>query len=506
MTPVFCLLMWIGTLIYVEAVDGDKYETRTGISTFFVCAAVILTLSGIGNMKWERFKLNTNSIILMVFGLLCYVTFLFVVIFMQSGLDFIGISAIFISGNAIVVFFIAVFMQNKAIVTVDQILSKLEPIEEIANEIRELYTIPRVADEKIASAVSGGPQVLFTNPRFATKRNRVCFGFYVLALGILVAYSVISYWYSEYYALGILNSILIVSVDLLVFFFAYAEILSSAGSTVLISLAARFFIFILTGETWFIGYSCVYWVFSLYVVRHFVSHHFPLMNSVNDLVTNSKDLGRTVEFSYLSVLLAYVVLILAITIGEPTGVPYTSIYLQEYKLPLWLIGICFIIISLVYSLLRICIRLMFRRIHGIKDTVEYFLFFKGFSLFWIFGLIALIICWSSAVAIYLTLESTVLIVMLSILPMIILLNLSLYANWAKNDYSIIKDPKSFNNFVEKKIKSEEEIIEKVRKYQEEYLERSSHLLDQSFALKGTSENFSKNLSFMSNRKAYAVRL
>jgi hypothetical protein len=508
MTPVFCLLMWVGTLLYVEAKDDQKYETRIGISTFFVCAAVILTLSGIGNMKWERFKLNKNSIILMVFGLLSYVTFLFVVIFMQSGLDFIGISAIFISGNAIVVFFIIVFMQNKTIVTVDQVLSKLEPIEDIANEIKELYTIPRVPDEKVASAVSGGPQVLFTSQRFVSKRSQIFMIFYVLGLGILVAYSIISHGYSEYYSLGILNSILIESVDLLVFFFAYAGILSSAGSTVLISLVTRFFIFILTGEYWFIGYSCVYWVFSLYVVGHFVNHHFPLMNGVNDLITNAKDLGRTVEFTYFSVLITYIVLILAITIGEPSGIPYTTIYLQEHKLPLWLIGICSIIISIVYSLLRICIRLMFRRIHGIKDTVEYFLFFKSFSLFWIFGLVALIICWSSAVAIYLTVESTVLIVMLSILPLIILLNLSLYANWAKNDYSIVKDPKLFNNFIQKKIKSEEECIEKVRKYQEEYLEKSSHLLDQSFALKGNSESFSKNLSkrSMNPREAQFLKL
>ena len=506
MTPVFSLIMWVAAILYVEGDEGGKYETRVGISTFFVCAGFLLTLTGVGNMKWERYRMTKNTILLIVFGTLSYIIFLFIVVFMQSQIDFIGLSAIFISGNGIMVFVILFFTQNKGAVTVDQVLHKLNTIDEISKEIEELYTIPKVSSERYTSAVSGGIQIMFTNPSYASKRKFICLILYIIALGILVAYSIIAHENSSYPSMGILNSFLILSVDLLVFIFIYANILSSAGNSVLLSLISRFFIFILTGDYWFIGYSCVYWSFSLYAIQNLINRNFPLLNTLKDLATNTKDIGKTVEFTYFSVLLVYICLILAISLGQPYGIPESSIDIQGYNIPLWLIGICSILISLVFACFAICVRLMFRRIHGVHDAVEYFLFIKNFDVFWIFGSFGLVICWSCAVAIYLSASSTVLIVMLSILPIIVLLNLSLYANWSKNDYSIVKDPKQFNTYIQKIRKNEEDIIEKVKAYQDEFLERVEQGVDSSFMGKTVSESFSKGMSRRSANPREALRV
>jgi hypothetical protein len=187
MSPVFSLLIWVGTLLYVEGTEGEEYETRVGISTFFVCAGFILTMSGVENMRWEHYRMSRNTILLISFGTLSYTVFLFVVVFMQNEIDFIGISAMFISGNGIFVFIILFFTQNKATVTVDKVLEKLKSNEEISKEIEELYTIPKVTYERRTSAVSGGIQAMFTNASYAKRREIVCFAFYICALGMLIA-------------------------------------------------------------------------------------------------------------------------------------------------------------------------------------------------------------------------------------------------------------------------------------------------------------------------------
>ena len=55
------------------------------------------------------------------------------------------------------------------------------------------------------------------------------------------------------------------------------------------------------------------------------------------------------------------------------------------------------------------------------------------------------------------------------MPIILAVNLEFYANWAKNDYSLIKDPADYNKKVMKKLKEEEETLEKVKNYQETIL-------------------------------------
>lgn len=480
--PLFTLIMWIVTLLCKEkeweSDNGNKYETILGISTFLICSGFFLIAAGIANMKWEKYKINKNSIALITVGFCLYIAFQFIVIFMQEPINFFGISAIFISANGIMILLLIFFIQVKGGKTINDVLQALEWDKDVGSDIKSIFTIPQVGEEIMASAISGGIQAMYTSQKFQDRKKLVILIGYTIAIGILIAYSVIAYYYCEdYKGLGVLNSILIESIDVLVGFYIYSEVSRDAYIPVFLALASRFFIFILTGFYWFIGYTCVYWVFTIILSKHILDKKFPLLNTIAQISKNEVDIGKTNEFTYLLALLIYIILIVAISLGDPTRVPITNFYIQNNEFPLWLIGICAIILSFLYCIMIFCIRLVKRKIRGIRDHVEYFLILKDFDVFWILSLIGIVICWSSGIAVYIAANSEIIIVLFLFLPVIGSLNLGFYANWARNDYSVVKNPQDYNSKVDKKIKQEEEVLEKVRKYQEDFLEKAAQGLE-----------------------------
>ena len=176
---------------------------------------------------------------------------------MDTTTDFIGVSAIFISGNGIVFMFLLVFTETKGGTTINKVVETLTSLNELYAEINNHITIFKVNDGT-SSAISGGMQALHTNERYQHNKQKLVIIGYSFAESILIAYSVISYYFCDYYALGILNSILIQSVDILVYMYIYASIVHAPYYSVCLCLISRFFIFILTGYYWFIGYTCVY--------------------------------------------------------------------------------------------------------------------------------------------------------------------------------------------------------------------------------------------------------
>lgn len=266
------------------------------------------------------------------FGSAFFITFQFLVVFLQDKIDFIGLSAIFISANATVVLLLIFFTGNKGGTTMNEVLSTLSSQTVLYADIMDLFTIPKVKESYNASVISGGIQAMYTSPKFQEKKKFIIAVSYFIAEGILAAYSFISYEYCNEYGLGILNSILIQSVDVLIGLYIYAEIVKAAYYSVLLSLLSRFFIFILTGNNWFVGYSCVYWIFSTSLCMHLINSKFPLLDSVAELKTKNVDVAKTSEFIYLILLGFYIILTISISLGQPSGVPLTTVLIQGKEL------------------------------------------------------------------------------------------------------------------------------------------------------------------------------
>lgn len=463
--PCITIICWGVTLLYTEIRWGTQYASILGLGTFLACSSIVLVISGILNIKWENYKMNKNSIFLLISGLMSYISFKFVVVLMETPTNFIGVSAIFMSTNAMFVIIIIFFYQTNAGKNISEILGSLAT-QPGFEDAYDLFSIPKTETSLLFSAIGGGIQAIYASVSDPKHKTRAFIVLYILSQGILAGYSVVSYRYCDYYALGILNSILIQTIDIFVCLYVYTGVVKSPHMPVVLSLLSRFFIFIITEENWFIGYTCAYWVFTLVLVFDYIQAHFPLINSTQDLKRNRVNLGKTTGFVYLVVLVFYIILIVAVTLGEPTGVPLTNFYIQGYEFKLWIIGISSIVLSFLVFICLLVIRLALRKIRGIKDTLEYFLVYPQVDLFWIVGSIGILICWVCAVAVYLTTYSQLLITIFIIVPIIFLLDLSIYINWAKNDYSIIRDPADYNKKIKKIIEDEENIMKKVQEYQD----------------------------------------
>ena len=501
--PCFTLLSWTGTLLYVEISGGGQYASLLGISTFLVCAGLFLITSGAANLKWQGFRINSNTLALIGSGTVSYIAFQFVVIFMQETINFVGVSAIFISANGILVMLLIFLLVTKGGKTISEVISALSLQPTLADDISNLYSIAKTGDSHRYSAISGGIYSLYTSSTYQHRRLKLSATIYALAEGVLLAYSVIAYEFCDFYALGILNSILIQFVDWVVFLYIYTGLARAAYAPVLLSLTTRFFIYILTGYYWFIGYSCVYFVFTAVFFMHILDSKYPLVSSLHQIEKSEIDIGKTSEFLYLVSLIIYIVLIVFISLDMPEGVPLTRVFIQGFAFDLWLIGICTILISFIFCSLLAVLRVSRRKVRGIHDTTNYFLFWRDFDVFWIYSMFGTVFCWACGIAVYISCKSVVLITLFAILPMIIFLMIGFYSNWARNDYEVVMDPVGFNARIQKKVKENDEVIRKVVEYQEKIMEESGQAVENP-SLMASSRNISAELhSRRSTRKIAA---
>lgn len=262
--PVLTLIAWTVVVLFNEVEDDGKEGSVLGVSVFLLSITAIASLSSAFMIAWRRFRMTRSSLALLVLAGACFVAFQLYVEFMLEP-TFFGISAIFLSLNLIVVIIIMFLTQSEGGSSIIDVINQLEPgdpiqyppdsktlaevLAEEASEtyaltqthIYDLFTVEKAADKE-SSPVGGGLQYLFTRSQSTAYKAVAFICGYMLALLILGAYSVLAWFTTSHGDIGIINSVCLVCLDLVIYFYIYARLSQGPLEASLIAFSFRLFI------------------------------------------------------------------------------------------------------------------------------------------------------------------------------------------------------------------------------------------------------------------------
>jgi hypothetical protein len=262
--PAFTLIAWTVVVLFNRIEDDGRTGSVLGVSVFLISLMGILGINSVLTIAWRRFRMTRGALWSLIGAGVCFVTFQLYVEFMLEP-SFFGISAIFLSLNLIIVIIIVFLTQSEGGVSIVDVINDLEPGEPIQyppdsktlaevmaeesqsdfkmtqTHIYDLFTLERSADKK-NSPVGGGLQYLFTRGQSGKAKAWVFIVGYLLALIDLGAYCVLTHFTTSYGYLGILNSVCLVCLDLVIYFYVYARLSQGPLEASLVAFSIRLFI------------------------------------------------------------------------------------------------------------------------------------------------------------------------------------------------------------------------------------------------------------------------
>ena len=144
--PIIALILYGLTLIYVSYHNGDEYIN--GIAAILIGTCLICIASSLFNIKWQQYRINKYSFILLIFGGICFVAFQIIVTFWRETIEYHSVAAIFLSGNGIIMVVLIFFVMSKDSITISNVIDNLPKGEkpEYPDDDRNLEEI--IKDEK----------------------------------------------------------------------------------------------------------------------------------------------------------------------------------------------------------------------------------------------------------------------------------------------------------------------------------------------------------------------
>lgn len=126
----------------------------------------------------------------------------------------------------------------------------------------------------MASSFGGGVQKLFSS---MSKKRLLCISFtlYLVAIGLLVAYTFIINEYTDEGRLGGLNSISLVVIDILIGLYFHSGIVEQPAYVAILVVLFRALTFVFGGKYWYLGYSLLFMVFAIVIAFAISRKYYP---------------------------------------------------------------------------------------------------------------------------------------------------------------------------------------------------------------------------------------
>ena len=176
--PVITLLAWgIGLIVRFDELNQD---VTGGIGVLLVGFSLLFFLYGAFKIVWNRYRMSISSGISLLLALLLLTAYQITTVFMEDDDSFFGLSAIFLTANAILMIIIVFMNSSKTGTSIGEIVKKLpegdklDPNRESSyddeitesykdddyiptqNEIFEMFTVRNASKKRKLLGVSEG--------------------------------------------------------------------------------------------------------------------------------------------------------------------------------------------------------------------------------------------------------------------------------------------------------------------------------------------------------------
>lgn len=446
-----------------------------GKSIFLVGFACLCLAFASIQLKLSNFQIKFFGILCFFLGFGVFFAWKTIVLMDDTPVSFFGMTVIFFGLNAMVMIpLIFLFFSEKS-GSIAEIVKGLEfgsisntknfdTIEDLINEQLgdPSYTVTQVEvfrmidsfknAEDLANSALGGGFLVFFKKISKIKKQIILFVLYLCAIGVLVAYSLVIYYYGEDSRkdLGFLNLVMVSSTDLMLFFFQRVKIKVNPLEVSFLMISNRVFLYAFGGDMWFIGYCCLYILLNIPMCHYIVDNNWPLSDYALMKGKQVLDISRTPEFVTLISTAIFLILIVVLALADISGVPTQGFSMDNGKdYPFWAFGLASIFFVVIFLLFWISVRIYRRYTLKIKDLVFYYLFSVSFDMYYLslsctYLCIILLggLCYAST-------DESFPLIFCCFIPVMYELLMIIKFNWNLNDYRFPADTQMINNKMKK---------------------------------------------------------
>jgi len=494
--PVITLLFWGAGMVSRK----EEYNQNAvgGVAVLLVGFSLIFGLLGVFKIKWNRYRISKLSIICLALSLILISAFQISTIFIADDDSFFGLSAIFLTANAIVMIIITFMNSGRTGTSIGEIVSQLPTGKELdihrpstyddeiteayddddylptQNELFEIFTLNKTTKRKKMLGPFEGGLVKLISGLSRFKRILSTIILYLFAFGILLSYAFLDYYTRDKSRLGDITMVAVIASDIILYLYAHSEIVTSPAEISLHLILFRLCLFVLGGNYWIYGYCLLYLYFGSYLAYHIAMLRFPFMDEIiekelEDLDNteesrNNFNIAKTPEFLLLLCTIVFVILLVIMEILKPDDIPLKDYEIERQNFRFWAYGVfsilgvvCIFVLVLVYRIFR-------RKRNGIEGKVYFYIHFKNVDLFWFFLIIMYGLCVIIALCLnWITNEDRYLIVGF-LAPLAVIFLFNTYLKFALNDFRYLQDVNSINKVIDKHNDRIDRIKEEISKF------------------------------------------
>jgi hypothetical protein len=230
-----------------------------------------------------------------------------------------------------------------------------------------------------------------------------------------------------------------------------------------------------------VGYCLIYYVFALLLITDILGQHFPILSSTSTSMLAldgvKKDLSKTPEFVLGLLTLEFLILIGVTELADISDSEITGF-------AAWKAGLATIAVTVVTYFVVGGLWLFYRKVRGVEDHVQYYLYFVKLDTYWAYVLFTVLSVWAIALLSYFLDDNFSALILLIFLPVIWAFWLTSFYHYVQNDYSVLMDVAEYNFRINKNREIDLATIEKVKQYQAVFMQQAS----EQPALMGKSTN------------------
>lgn len=467
LSPVILFASWVAALFY-----NEDYSDGSGILPLSaLCIGLCATTFSLslGFLKWNKYEMNLKTAILLSVGLLAFVTFQttgnFVGVTERS---FFGITAVFLTYNAIIVLFLIFMNAGKHKKTfLEMLMSRATPSTVSTSQVINFqmldnkdnnYTMTKeevlhffTITEEESSLIAGGLPTKFGKLSTSTQ-TLLNAALYTCALILLAVYAAVVHWAIAEYRLGLVTAIATFTTDTIVLVFYWADVMYSVFQLSLTALVCRVFLFGFGGTYWVYGYCLLYCFLGVIIAANIAAKHFPLSDTlkINSIIgpmvkKNTKcHLIKTPEFLFVYSTFLFLSLTTILHYTRPYGIPLPPLNMLDTEYEFWVFVILsFIFVLAAYFVITI-VRIVVRDNQKIADvlTTSSGCSSSGLcNVFWMHSLVCYLIFVGLGVTFLVTAQEAIPLIMSCFFPLIVILMVRIYIYYRRNDYQVLREVK-----------------------------------------------------------------
>jgi len=489
--PVISLIIWGAMVLHVS--QTLLTSNTAGISILLIGAAIILIAIAVLYIKWSYSKIKPVTLVCGGLGLACYLAFQLFALFDQETPSFLGVSAVFLSINAIIMVVIGVmsYSDNKGSIihildlikatnnkedAIDTKYNEL-PIEEqyekllqdpeyevTEAEIKKYVTVVTTKEEFGKTILAGGLQSMFSKKSPIFKRI-VLAVLYAISVGVLVAYAVLVKQKLPERYLGWITAVAVITTDIIVFFITQLKISSGQTTLSLLIVGMRCFLFGFGGNYWFLGYCSLYLLLSIVIGWKMVEKRLPLETPLPKPKTKKpiyQQILNSPLFTFAVINVVFIIVVIVISTVDSSEIPLDVFRVLGKDYPQWAFGIASILISLTSLALMITFRYHQRRLVGMKDLFKFPFTQKEFASYLVFVVFTYMFSIVCGALWYAIIDDLFVLLTALIIPPAVLAIYVLYLNYKKNEYRMLADIKALNEKTKNVMEGQAKALEQIK--------------------------------------------